>query len=126
CEVNFAWFPFAESPERHEWLLAQYAALLIHEATHGRLHALYFHYNAATRLRIERICTAEARRFVAQLRSEQHNLTYAVVAFDPRRWRRTWEQTPGERRRETWFQLKAVLKPRPRRRRYSRSNPWSL
>lgn len=58
CIVDFSrWAPLiSPDHEDRDWYLADYAATLVHEATHGRLEALYFPYTKATRSRIERIC----------------------------------------------------------------------
>src|SRR5689334_20548875 len=70
CGVDFRRLQFDEGDEASEWWIARYAAVLVHEATHGRLASLWFPYTARTRLRIERICRAEERRFVARLKND--------------------------------------------------------
>jgi hypothetical protein len=53
--------------EHRDWYLPQYAGILIHEATHGRLHSKSFWYSKQTKERIERICEAEQDRFLRRL-----------------------------------------------------------
>lgn len=52
-------------------LICWYAGVLVHEATHGRLHRMRYPYTRVTRDRIERLCTREARRFLDALPEQQ-------------------------------------------------------
>lgn len=57
-----------------EACLRGYAMLLVHEATHGYLHALRFLYSKSTQSRIERICVNEGNRFLLHLGSQWAHL----------------------------------------------------
>jgi hypothetical protein len=95
CFVDFARYQLGPGEPYREWRLAQYAALIVHEATHGRLDTAYFPYSRNTRAQAERICVAEERRFVARLRSEEYDLSECVLPFDAERWEPSW--TRGKR-----------------------------
>ena len=100
CRVDFAryWTDtdgcFCADPqaEDYEWRLAGYASSLVHEATHGRLESLHFAYTKDTRLRIERICVSEQRRFLANLPRDVYDFDTLVPAFDPQRWESHWQR----------------------------------
>lgn len=100
CALDFGRFHLHLPGEHHEWRLAQYAAAIVHEATHARLYALGFPYSKRTRVRIERICNAEERRFVARLPSDTYDLAQAVSPFRAENYRRSWSQTRREYRKE--------------------------
>jgi hypothetical protein len=66
CNVDFSFFKFREN---FEWYLLQYAGLLVHESTHGLIAARSIPYNKRTRMRIERLCREEERRFFMRISS---------------------------------------------------------
>ena len=114
CKIDFARYwvdadgricadPQAED---YEWYLARYASTLIHEATHGRLESLHFAYTQDTRLRIERICVNEQRRFLAHLPQDEYDFKALVPVFDSQRWEAHW--------RLGWWKRKLLLLQRQR------------
>ncbi len=105
CKVSFTQYwtdedgNFCADPQaqHYEWHLARYASMLVHESTHGRLDSLYIPYTKKTRVRIERICVAEQRRFLARLPQESYDLKAIVSPFDPQRWEAIWNMGRRER-----------------------------
>jgi hypothetical protein len=91
CMVGFGGFRLEKGSEHYEWYLAWYAAGLVHEATHGRLHSLWFPYTKATRVRIERICHAEERRFASRITSKAYDFSTLVRPFDEMDWDYHWK-----------------------------------
>jgi hypothetical protein len=51
----------------HDWYLYCYASTLVHEATHGAIYSGYVTYTKRNRLRIEKLCHTEERRFLQNL-----------------------------------------------------------
>lgn len=105
CAVDFGklrrrWPEASQQPLLEVW----YAALLVHEGTHGLLHRLGFPYSPRTRERIEWICTVEQWRFLARLPVEEYpfvpDFMDRVADFDPERWRAGWEVSRWQRVRE--------------------------
>ena len=66
CNVDFTFFKVREDLE---WYLLQYAGLLVHESTHGLIAVRGIAYNKRTRMRIERLCKEEQRRFFMKISS---------------------------------------------------------
>ena len=66
CNVDFTFFKVREDLE---WYLLQYAGLLVHESTHGLIAVRGVAYNKKTRMRIERLCKEEQRRFFMKISS---------------------------------------------------------
>jgi hypothetical protein len=64
CIVDFGRYNF-DSNER--WTLYQYAAMIIHEATHGVIRATRIPRTNSNWIQMERICRAEQNRFLAKL-----------------------------------------------------------
>jgi hypothetical protein len=105
CKIDFARYwvdadghlctdPKAED---YEWYLSRYASTLVHEATHGRLDSLHFAFTKNTRLRIERICVSEQRRFLAHLPQDRYDFETMVSPFNPQKWEAHWRL--GRRKR---------------------------
>lgn len=96
-EINFALFDTDWSDPAssdYEWYLASYAALLIHEATHGELIYRGVPYTRTTRGFSERICVTESQRFAARLRSERFDFARDLVdEYKPEDWHDVWNQT---------------------------------
>jgi hypothetical protein len=102
CKVNFTYYQKGakglltldgREHENYLWYLAFYAATLIHEATHGHLMSAGFPYAPQYRLRLERICHMEEKRFVARLSSEDYDFRSLIPPFDEARWRRSWNRS---------------------------------
>jgi hypothetical protein len=64
CSIDLSHYHFEQHPK---WYLHQYASTLVHEATHGLMDANAIPYNKALRLRIERLCNQEERRFLSRI-----------------------------------------------------------
>lgn len=64
CMVDFSRYDFAKD---HDWYLHSYASTLVHEATHGEVYSRYVTYSKHNRLRIEKLCHTEERRFLRAL-----------------------------------------------------------
>ena len=105
CKVSFTsyWVDeggnFCADPQakHYEWYLARYASMLVHESTHGKLDSLHFPYTKKTRVRIERICVSEQRRFLARLPQDSYDLHTIVSPFDVQRWEALWNMGYWER-----------------------------
>ncbi|MBW3625751.1 MAG: hypothetical protein KY468_20340 [Armatimonadetes bacterium] len=61
CLIDFSRYRFDIKESGYGFWLE---CLLIHEATHGALHARGIPYTKASRLRVERLCRAEERRYL--------------------------------------------------------------
>ena len=86
CYVDFSRFRLGKDPPHYEWSLAFYAAALVHEATHGRLHSLCIPYNSTTQVRVERLCCTEERRFVRRIESDTYDFSTLLPPFDEAEW----------------------------------------
>jgi len=87
-----------------EWWIGACACILIHEATHGRIHSRGIGYTPELRKRIERLCVCEENRFVFRLTLTKPTLADSLhQKFDPSKWERSWNTTPME-------QIKELLK----------------
>ena len=121
CRINwngsaFDWakgnVPAAENAH-YAWYLASYAATLVHEATHGRLHSLGFSYTKQTRVQCERICEAEARRFAAHLPQTEYDFAHDLRSpFDPARWEAEWNKTAFQHFKEVLHRIRHQGKER--------------
>jgi hypothetical protein len=61
CRLDFTRLRFQDDPNRTLW---KYAAILVHEATHGLLDARGIRLSQSNRQRVECICDKEAARFL--------------------------------------------------------------
>jgi len=66
CQIDFGRYNFIAHPD---WSLYQYAGTIIHEATHGMLHAKNIRYRKSNWVQIEGICRAEQNRFLSRIQS---------------------------------------------------------
>jgi len=80
CKVDFGRYDFETHPD---WSRYMYAAILVHEATHGEIGEKGIEYKR-NRLRIEKICRAEENRFLAKIDSVWGD--DLRVAFNPSDW----------------------------------------
>lgn len=64
CDVDFTRYDFVKD---HDWYLYCYASTLVHEATHGAVYSGFVSYTKRNRLRIEKLCHTEERRFLKNL-----------------------------------------------------------
>ena len=64
CFIDFTRYDFSKD---HDWYLYSYASTLVHEATHGAVYSDYVAYTKRNRLRIEKLCHTEERRFLQNL-----------------------------------------------------------
>jgi hypothetical protein len=76
CTVDLNFLKFQEA---FDWYRFQYAGLIVHEATHGAIEARGIPYYRRHRIRIERLCVEEERRF---LRRACPWRSYADVKLD--------------------------------------------
>lgn len=105
CRVDFSRF---YEPDNQAFAVRRYAHALVHEATHGAMHSLHFAYTRTTRLRIERICDAEANRFAARLGPPWD--TQLALPFDQSRWTRCWTARVSDRWRWYFGERRSRLK----------------
>lgn len=76
---------------------AYYAALMVHEATHGMLLARGFDYTERSRAQTERICIAEENRFLARLCGVRADLPDSLqIEFDAAVWDESWNMSRAE------------------------------
>jgi hypothetical protein len=64
CDVDYTRYKLERD---HDWYLRCYASALVHEATHGVLYSRFVAYTARNRLRTEKLCQLEERRFLRRL-----------------------------------------------------------
>jgi hypothetical protein len=98
CEIEFKALQSAKSLS---FAAVWYASTLVHEATHGWLIAHGVDYTAENRVRSERLCVAEARRFVRRLElsAKEWERMSTKLTFDAKRWEEFWTLSPQERLR---------------------------
>lgn len=98
CSIDFGKYELdTDDPAIYEWRLVNYAASIVHEATHGYLFSLYIPYTPRTRARIERMCMMEERRFAARIPSDRYDFGHDLISpFDEANWHSSWH--------ESWWQ----------------------
>ncbi len=70
------------------------AADLVHEATHGELHARGIPYSPELRGRVERLCVRESQRFLTCIQSAVPRAAiYAREQFDESQWHVHWHDS---------------------------------
>lgn len=89
CNVDFGRL-VAVPGKQYAWRVAMYAGLIVHEATHGRMDSLGFPYTRKTRVRIERICRSEQRRFLARLGLTDRSVNQMAAPFREEDWHSGW------------------------------------
>jgi len=106
CQVDFDKVRFQESPRLTASLLA---AVLVHEATHGRL-ALRWGVAGGlpreTKFRIERICLLEETRFAKRV-DPRLGEVFERVTFRSERWRSWYRE---RERRTEWQRFTGILR----------------
>src|ERR1044071_2417959 len=70
CAIDYSRYDFTED---QDWSLLSYASALVHEATHGEIFSRYIISSARTRVRIEKLCHTEERRFLRHLDTPQRS-----------------------------------------------------
>ena len=118
CKVNFdnprfdwAKLPSPQFAEHYDWYLADYAALLVHEATHGYLFSRGFPYTKETRLRCERICVAAANRFLARLPHDKYNFACDLARpFDASEWDYSWNTPRSQQLKDLYHRTIDIVK----------------
>ncbi len=81
-------------------VIAFYASILVHEATHGLIEARGTGMSEGNRARIERLCTSEQNRFAARLSAhDPGRYPPELLQFnaDERYWASEWKKSGGER-----------------------------
>jgi hypothetical protein len=70
---------------------AFYAAVIVHEATHGRIRSRGIATTKTNRIRIERICVSEQNLFLRRLDSVRPELGSELIRpFEPATWEFVW------------------------------------
>jgi hypothetical protein len=70
------------------------ACLLVHEATHGLIHAWNIPYSSQLRSRIERLCVTEEQRFLSHVGAVRPDVAEAMWHdFDESQWHRHWNDS---------------------------------
>lgn len=82
---------------------AWYASILVHEATHGRVHARGIPYDEEHRERIERLCYKEENRFLKHLGLTPESLAKLekLKTFNSEAYQRNWASSFWQRWRQT-------------------------
>lgn len=120
CQLDFNRLRVFRERLGQQWLVAQVATILVHEATHGYLLQKGFTYGRDYRRRAEQLCVREEERFVSRLDPRLHDAHPLVMPFDERRWYPYWDST-------WWTRLKGMLARSREVRRDSASRkgkPW--
>jgi hypothetical protein len=81
-----------------EWYTWYYASVLVHEATHGAIYSRQVDYTPALRVRIERLCRKEQKRFATKCDTPERHWSDALVGeFDEKDWHRSWYSPISQR-----------------------------
>lgn len=76
---------------------AYFAAVMVHEGTHGMLLKRGFDYTPETRIQTERICVAEENRFLSRLDVVREGLGSSLQQeFDADNWEEVWKMSHWE------------------------------
>jgi hypothetical protein len=104
CYVDFGLVDTTGNPE---WLSWWYASVLVHEATHGAIYSRLVDYTPALRVRIERLCHTEQKRFAAKSDGSGRLWSEALVPpFDESMWHDSWYSSFWKRNKEILSRLK--------------------
>lgn len=91
CDIDYGRYDLTENPE---WYLWWYATILVHEATHGAIFSRYIAYIPRLRVRIERLCHLEQKRFAKKADTNERAWSEALVGqFDEEKWHKSWQST---------------------------------
>ncbi len=91
-EIDFEYRPEFGDGLHHA---AYYAAVLVHEATHGYLKYRGIEATLENRIQIERICCSEENRFLKRINAARGGIGDALLSpFDPERWTAIWKAGP--------------------------------
>ena len=95
CRVDFE----APPEERYAFIFeAVYAALIVHEATHGRIDDWLSETSSQPHERVERLCHVEEGRFLQRLKNRIPDLSeLPILAFDLASYEAAWRLTPFQR-----------------------------
>jgi hypothetical protein len=100
CAVRFEPPPSKEKlPKWAIW----YASILVHEATHGLIHARGIPYDEQHRERIERLCYKEENRFFKRIGVKPESLAKLekLKSFDSKAYQRLWASSFWSRWRQS-------------------------
>jgi hypothetical protein len=97
CKINFCRVKKYASLQPEEWGVALLACILIHEATHARLHSMGLPYDATTWVGIERLCKREEERFAARLPGDTYDPKTLVFPFDEATYAADWNRSRWQR-----------------------------
>jgi hypothetical protein len=100
CAVRFQ--PPPSKEKLSNWA-AWYAPILVHEATHGLVHARGIPYDEEHRERIERLCYKEENRFLRRLGLTPDSLAkmQQIKTFDSEGYRKLWTSSFWQRWRQS-------------------------
>ena len=84
------------------------AMLLVHEATHARIHRCGVAHTAETIERIEQICTKQEIAFARHLPESELLIEKQLRAFETARARRYWSREQRMVRQLAWFEREGV------------------
>ncbi len=116
CVINFVKYHEDEMLE-----CVQYAAILVHEATHGLLETKGFDSKKNRILQIERICTTEANRFLRKVENVYPGYGDILKKeFNPLKWNYFWNTPKWKKiyhgikqyKKEDWGELGSDRKHR--------------
>lgn len=100
-ELRTLFLQFEEAPEvPPDVLIALYASIIIHEATHGVIEQRGIQMSETNQLKIERLCTAEENRFVAILHArdpERYPSCFLNFDADKYHWASEWNKSRLQR-----------------------------
>jgi hypothetical protein len=83
CFVDYGRY---ELERDHDWYLRCYASALVHEATHGVLYSRFLATTATNRLRIEKLCHLEEKRFLRRQDTPDRCWSDEIVGQFDARW----------------------------------------
>ena len=99
--IRACFLQFDPAPDlSRDVVIAFWACMLVHEATHGVIETRGIKMRTENRVRIERLCTAEQNRFATRLTGHDPARYPAVLLqhkFDAGYWEPEWKKGGGER-----------------------------
>ena len=109
CSIDFARYEAEKREQDPEWFHWIYATTLVHEATHGAVYSRHVSYTRKTRVRIERLCCMEARRFATRADREDRPWSDTLAPpFDEERWHESWHSTRWQKTRKLFARYQEV------------------
>lgn len=100
CYMDFLNYGAGENTPRDT---VRFASTVVHEATHGHVFSRHIAYTRRLRIRIERLCRLEQKRFVGHLEGDWLVELKDELKFDPQPWIDSWQQ-------KIWNRFKDLFK----------------